>query len=438
MDTLWFMLDVISITAVVVVILLVFLILFEPGLYYRVAAPVHKLTQVEQLYLLQNLLGSRPTEADTVAVLATGRDFYPAQLAAIAAAQRTIHLEAYIFKPGRSADAFIAALTERARAGVRVRMIIDAIGSRKVTRRMLAELRAAGIQIHRYHAPRWYTVRRLNNRTHRNLLILDGCVGFIGGAGVADDWDRPSPPPWRDTVVRTSGEMVSGLQTVFAENWLECTGELLASEDNFPRDVLAHARRFTNGFVADLPGPVTGLVVGSTPTSGRSNQARVLIQYLLAAASSRIVICSPYFIPDRGIRTELLAARRRGVSVEIVAGGPHTDHHLVRRAGRKRFGPLLKAGVSIHEYASGMLHAKILLVDDRWAVVGTTNFDHRSFGINDEVNVLFVNEELVQRLTDDFEADVAASEPFSYADWQSRSLRERLLAWLGTALERHQ
>jgi cardiolipin synthase A/B len=434
MDAFWFFLDLVSVTAIAIVGLLVFLVLFEPGLYYRVSTPIHDSTDADKMRLLTGLIGGTVRRADEVDVLSSGEAFYAAELDAIAGAMHTVHVEVYIFEPGVIADRFIAALCERAEAGICVRVIIDALGSRSVWERTIRRLRGAGVEIHKYHPLRWYTIRRLNNRTHRNLLIVDGRVAFVGGAGIADHWCRSGPPPWRDVVVRISGPLTRGLQTVFAENWLECTGELLVGDTSFPKPL--RERGLRRPACADPP--ARGLVVGSTPSAGRSNQARMLIQYLLAAARDRIVICSPYFIPDRGIRSELIAARQRGVAVEVITNGPHTDHHLVRRAGRKRFGPLLRAGVTIHEYQRGMLHAKVLLIDETWAVVGSTNFDHRSFGINDEVNVALQSPAVARMLFANFEADRDASRPFTHRDWVNRTWRERLLAWLGTVLERHQ
>jgi cardiolipin synthase A/B len=438
MDLLWLLLDLVSIFAVVMLALLGFLLFFEPGLYYRLPAPVHCLPDREKVRLLTEQLGGQLRISDEVQVFSSGAEYYSAQLQAIGNARATVHLEAYIFHPGAVADRFIAALCERAAAGVRIRVIVDALGSRGLRRDSRRRLRGAGVEIYRYHAFRWYTIRRLNNRTHRNLLIVDSRTAFLGGSGIADYWLREDPPPWRDTVARVTGDLVRGLQTVFAENWLECTGELLTSSETFPQPLEEPSTSTSPPAREQVVHGVQGLTVGSTPTSGRSNQARVLIQYLLAAASTRILICSPYFIPDGGIRQELIRARERGVSVEIITGGPHTDHHLVRRAGRKRFGPLLRAGVRIYEYQPCMLHAKILLIDGKWTVVGSTNFDHRSFGLNDEVNVLLLGDAVNATLTRHFEADRGASRSFSYEDWLNRSWGERLLAWLGTIIERHQ
>ena len=316
-------------------------------------------------------------------------------------------------------------MTERAKAGVRVRVIIDGVGSIQTPRSYFRELVAAGGEVHRYHPLKLQTLRRWNSRTHRNLLLLDGTRACIGGAGVADHWARTEPPPWRDCVVIVTGQIVAGLQAVFAENWLECAGELLVGADAFA----AHA---------PAPGIASGLAIGSTPTAGGSTRARVVVQFLLASAQQTIDLCSPYFVPDLGIRRELMAACERGVRIRVLTGGPYGDHGIVRRAGRRRYGPLLAAGVAVHEYASHMLHLKALIIDGRWSLVGSANIDHRSFGLNDEVNLLVADAAFASQLTRAFDQDLIHSERVDLAAWQRRSFSERFLATLGRVIERHQ
>jgi cardiolipin synthase len=341
-----------------------------------------------------------------------------------------VHLEAYIFYPGRVADAVLEALCERARNGVRVRVIVDAIGSMRTRAAYFATLVAAGGSVQRYHPLHWRTFRRWNNRTHRNLLVVDGQVAFVGGAGVADHWSRSEPAPWRDCVLCVTGSIVAGLQAVFAENWLECTGELLIGGESSPAG---------NPSSTDSEdGVAPGIAVGSTPTAGRSTRARVLVQFLLATARESIDLCVPYFIPDLGIRRELVVACKRGVHVRILTGGPYSDHGIVRRAGRRRFAPLLKAGIELWEYAPRMMHAKVLIVDGRWVLVGSTNIDHRSFGLNDEVNLLVLSPVLGAQLLHTIEHDLTHSERLDLAGWRSRTWGERVLATLGRIIERHQ
>ncbi|MDY6948563.1 MAG: phospholipase D-like domain-containing protein [Pseudomonadota bacterium] len=408
---------------------LFYLVLFERGVFYRTSTAVHELSEPQRLRLLSALLGTPAQRIDSIRVLREGTDLYDVQLAAIAAAKHSVHLEAYIYYPGRIADAYLAALCERARGGVHVRVVIDAIGSLRTGPSYFEPLIAAGGQVSRYHPLHLHMLRRWNSRTHRNLLVLDGEVGFIGGAGVADHWCRVTPPPWRDCALRVTGPIVAGLQAVFAENWLESTGELLLGTDTF---ATGHSSR--SGADAEA----LGLAVGSTPTAGRSTRARVLVQFLLASARESIDLCSPYFVPDLGIRRELLAACARGVRVRVLSGGPYSDHGIVRRAGRRRYRVLLEAGVEIFEYSSRMMHAKVLVVDGRWALLGSTNIDHRSFGLNDEVNLLVSSDTLAAQLRGTFEQDLSQSRRFDLDAWHRRSWSERLLATLGRVIERHQ
>ncbi|HKZ73660.1 MAG TPA: phospholipase D-like domain-containing protein [Steroidobacteraceae bacterium] len=424
------LLDIAAILAALLLGYLLFLLLFERGTSYRTSEAVHHLDDAERLRILMTLLGTPAQPIGSLHVLREGAELYGSQIADVRAAKHSVHLEAYIFYPGQSADALLEALCERANAGVRVRVIIDAIGSLRTRRAHFAALIAAGGRVYRYHPLRWQMFRRWNSRTHRNLLVLDGTVAYIGGAGVADHWSRTEPPPWRDCVARVTGPIVSGLQAVFAENWLECAGELLVGSEALPAN--------TSGSDAQQDPFAIGMAVGSTPTAGGSTRARVLVQFLLATARERIDLCSPYFIPDLGIRRELLAARKRGVRVRILTGGPYSDHGIVRRAGRRRYGPLLEAGVEISEYSSNMMHAKLLIVDGCWTLLGSTNIDHRSFGLNDEVNLLVLSPDLGSQLQDTFEEDLLKSEILDLASWRSRSWRERVLATLGRLIERHQ
>ena len=422
------LIDVFSVLAILLLALLLYLVLFERGASYRTSVPVYHLDDAERMRVLSGILGASVGSIRSLQVFKEGPELYRAEIEAIRVAKHSVHVEAYIFHSGRSADAVLSALCERARAGVHVRVIIDAIGSLRTTRSYFAPLVAAGGVVHRYHPLHWHMLRRWNSRTHRNLLVVDGDIAFVGGAGVADYWNREEPPPWRDCVVRVTGPIVTGLQGVFAENWLECAGELLVGPDSFP-------------LAAKDDGPAefaSGIAVGSTPTSGGSTRARALVQFLLATARESIDLCTPYFIPDFGIRRELIAASKRGVHVRILTGGPYTDLALVRRAGRRRYGVLLEAGIEICEYSSHMMHAKVLVVDGSWSLLGSTNIDHRSFGLNDEVNLLVFSADLGAQLRQTFEDDLLHSQVLDIASWRRRSWGERFLATVGRLIERHQ
>lgn len=410
---------------------LLVLVLAEPGLRYAVNEAPPAPGDHELLGLIAALADAPVGWATRIEVIADGERFYAAMLASIAGARRGVHLEAFIFRRSAIADRFLAVLAERAKAGVRVRLVIDAIGCWNTPERYFAALRAAGGEVAWYQPVRWYTLKRFNNRTHRELLIVDGNEAFVGGAGVASWWHQPQAglPPWRDTVVRFQGPVVSSLQAVFAENWLESTGELLADAGSFP-DCRALQRPDAAARQA--------IVVAGTPSAGKATRARMLFQLLIASARRSVLIQSPYFLPDRSMRAELRRAAGRGVSVRVLVPGRHNNHPIARRASRRRYGELLEAGIEIAEYRPGMNHTKLLVVDGVLAVVGTSNFDNRSFGLNDEVNVVLADEQAVRALEQGFRQDEAACQRVEMADWHARSTTERALALIGILLERQQ
>lgn len=403
--------------------------LFEPALPYLVSnRNTDPLDSPHFVATLAALTGGHLTHNSRIEVFKNGENFYKAELAAITSARQSICLEAYIFQKGEVTGMFIDALEAKARAGVRVNVVIDSVGSYSFSESDVARVRAAGGNFQWYLPSRWYTWPRMNNRTHRELLIVDGRVGFIGGAGWADHWLKKmdgDKERWRDTMVRVEGEAAEGLQAAFVENFLESSGEILTGERYFP-----HVRD---------AGSSTALVIKSSPSMGRSTSARILFQMMLASAKKRIYITTPYFLPDASVRDEIARAiRERGVEVRIITPGPGTDHMLTRRSSRRLFGQLLEAGAKIYEYQSTMIHAKILLVDSQWAVVGSTNIDPRSFLLNDEVNLATPDQPVVQQLEKDFAEDLQSSREVSLAEWKTRSFAERVHEQLGSLLERQQ
>jgi cardiolipin synthase len=417
-----------AVVAIAFVGLLLFLALFAPGLPYTVATSTGlAVDSPEFLRVLAALGDAEPHERTRVDVLANGETYFEAELAAIRDARHSVNLEAYIFSEGQVTRWFVEALTERARAGVRVNLVLDAIGSLTTRARYFADLRAAGGRVSWYHPFRWYTLPRINNRTHRELIIVDGRIAFVGGSGLADQWrfDRGRKKRWRDTMFRVEGKAVRALQATFAENWVESAGEILAAPDYFPENAAF--------------GPATALVVNSSPTTGASTRARMLFQTLLACARTSINITTPYFLPDRSLRAELVRAiRERGVKVEIITPGRHTDQTLTRRSSRRLYGILLDAGGRIFEYEPAMMHVKSLVVDGLWCVVGSTNLDNRSFGLNDEINVAVRDADLARHLLEDFARDRAESREVHYREWRRRPLLERGYEWVGRLIERQQ
>jgi cardiolipin synthase A/B len=397
--------------------------------------PAYRITGAEELprndsedflLLVESLADAKVNRTGTIEVLANGDRFYPEALEAIRNARKSINLEAYIFHRGEIGRLYIEAMAERARAGVRVNLTLDAFGSIGARGDFLRPLTDAGGHIVKYNGLNWYRLLGLDNRTHRELLIVDGRTGFIGGAGIADQWYKGSgkAPRWRDTMVKVEGEAMPNLQATFAENWLNASGELLVGEAYFPE--------------IDCPRQTTSLVVNSTPTAGGSTRARVLFQLLLASARESISITTPYFLPDKSLMQELCRAIERGVAVRVLVPGRKSDHMLTRSTSRGAYGRLLHWGAAVYEYQPAMIHAKILIVDRQWAVVGSTNFDNRSFGINDEVNLALRDVAVAQRLEHDMEADLRQAQRVSLEDWRHRGVTERATELIGWVFERQQ
>src|SRR5688500_9894192 len=408
---------------------LVLVLLFTPRIDYRVTVPLRP-DNDDFVRVLQSTCQAAIHPRNKVEIFTDGAQFYPAMRDAILAAESSINLEAYIFQPGDVGDMLIDAMVERARAGVEVRIVMDAIGSVGMGGRSASRLRDAGCHLYFYQPIRWYRLHRLNNRTHRELLIIDGRVAFCGGAGVADWWLKPGRrrlrrhvPAWRDTAARIEGPIVAPLQGVFAENWLECGGEVLTSARDWP----------------DLgpAGVAEAMLVKSSPAD-RATTSRVVFQMLFDGAVSGIDISTPYFLPDKSLRRSLVRAARRGVRVRVIVPGPHTDQGLVRLASRRMYGELLGGGIRIFEYRPAMTHVKALMVDGTWAVIGTTNVDNRSFEHNDEVNVAFRESGVTARLQRDFESDLAAADEVTAKDWEERSAFEMMVGPICWILERQQ
>jgi cardiolipin synthase len=403
---------------------LILVLLFAPHIPYHLEGPLDAASD-HFVDVLEATCQTTLQKGNRIEVLTNGTAFYPAMLEAIRSARETVNMECYIFKKGEIGDRFIEALAERGRAGVRVTLVMDAIGSFGAFRQCARPLREAGCRVEPYQRITWYRLGRLNNRTHRELLVIDGRIGFVGGAGIADWWAKPhkGKPLWRDMMIRIEGPIVSDIQGVAAENWIECCGEILTGTDAYKPRAQA--------------GGSPAFVVKSSPAD-RATVSRVLFQTLIESAQKRVRIATPYFLPDRAFRRALRRTVKRGVEVTVLVPGPHTDQRWVRLASRRMYGQLAKSGLRIFEYEPGMTHVKALLVDDVWAVVGTTNLDNRSFEHNDEVNVAIRDASVVERLNADFETDLARSREVTFAAWKRRPLWEKLVgpgAWI---LERQQ
>lgn len=422
------LLRIISLISIIALVILILVGLFAPGLRYKLAPPPSApVESVQFLNELEPLVNSKITRNNNIEVIPNGENFYAAELDAMRQAQKSIDLEAYIFHKGRLTREVLDVLTERAKNGIKVNLVIDSMGSLSTQKRFFQSLRNAGGKVKWYHRLRLHNWFISNNRTHREITVVDGQTAFVGGAGYADWWryGTKNEPRWRDTMVRVQGDAVRAIQGTFVENWLEASGEILDGPDYFPP-------------ASNSSGNEIGLVIASTPSSGGSTRARILFQTLIASARKSINITTPYFLPDRSLREELVRAKQRGVDVRIVVPGKHADHALTRSSGRGEYGDLLKANALIYEYEPSMIHAKIMIVDGIWSVVGSTNFDNRSFGINDEVNLAIFDPAIAAKLNSDFEQDAAQSRQITFSDWKKRPILERILEDVGWVFHRQQ
>ena len=345
--------------------------------------------------------------------LINGVEIFPAMLAAIRSARESVTLETYIYWSGTIGAEFAEALAERARAGVRVHVLLDWIGT-DLDDAHLDRMRNAGVKVRRYNTPHWYNLARLNNRTHRKLLVIDGRIGFTGGVGIADVWrgDAQGPGHYRDTQFRLEGPAAGQMQSAFIDNWLQATGEVLDSRFYLPAIAAA--------------GPNEAQVFTSSPGGGAESM-QLMFLMSIASAGESIRLSASYFVPDDAAIGSFVEARRRGVRVQILLPGPYMDMPFVRRASRAHWEPLLEAGVEIWEYQPTMYHVKVMIVDERWVSAGSSNFDNRSFSINDEANLNVYDAKFARRQVEVFEDDLRSARRVSLDEWRSRSIWDRTL-----------
>ncbi|GAB3472995.1 phospholipase D-like domain-containing protein [Massilia terrae] len=367
------------------------------------------------------LLGPPIVEGNKVQVLVNGEQIFPAMLDAIRHAQKTISFETYIYWSGTIGQEFTEALSERARAGVKVHLMLDYIGSMKLDTRQLEAMRQAGVRVQRYHKPVWWKLARLNNRTHRKLLVIDGKIGFTGGVGIADKWrgHAQDEDHWRDTHFRIEGPAVGQMQAVFMDNWTKATGIVLDGDDYFP--------------ALDKVGDAPAQVFASSPTGG-SESMHLMYLMAITAAARTIDLSASYFVPDELAVDALVAAARRGVRIRIIVPGKKIDADLVRAASRRRWGNLLASGIRIAEYQPTMYHVKALIVDQRLVSVGSTNFDNRSFSINDEANLNILDPDFARAQSAIFDDDWRHARPVTLTGWEDRPMLEKLSDFLASAI----
>jgi cardiolipin synthase len=368
---------------------------------------------------LARLVGRAITTGESYVVLRNGAETFPAMINAINAAQTRISFETYIYSEGKVAERFTHALAAAARRGVRVQIVLDAVGASDSEREDLKSLQDAGAQIG------WFNphtgIEELNYRTHRKILVVDGEVAYVGGIGLADHWEgnADSPEHWRDTQFEARGPVVDNIEAGFHENWIETGGVV-------------------EPIVAPKAGPPAGtarsIVVWSSSEAG-SNALKLLYLLTIGAARKTLDIQSPYFITDESTKWSLLEARKRGVRVRVLTEGDVTDAKPVKFAGRAQYESLLASGIEIYEYQPTMMHVKAMVVDGVISIVGSANFDNRSLELNDELNVVVAGRDLASRITSDFEEDIRRSSKIDLEEWRSRPFhirgRERLWSFFG-------
>jgi len=384
----------------------------ESGHGYRLRGDVD-VAEPSFLRAAESITGAPVSYGNDVDLLINGDRIFPAYVEAIREAEETVNLLTYAYWRGDIAIEVADTVCEKASAGVECNVILDAVGAAKIDRKLVAKMRDSGVQVCFFRPPKPYAVKRLQHRTHRKLLIVDGRIGFTGGVGIAEEWtgDAQDPDHWRDTHVRVRGPVVRGLQGAFAENWLECTGDVLAGDRYLP-----YIEEVDDG------GPMQ--VMRSSATIGDTN-AEALVFLAVAAAKRSIELTSAYFVPRPAFTDALVEAAERGVDLRILVPGSHIDKEFVRTAGRAAYDDLLGAGIEIFEYCPTMLHAKTITVDGAWASVGSVNFDNRSFQLHDEVTLCVQSERFAAELHDAFERDLESSERIDPGEWSDRPITQR-------------
>jgi cardiolipin synthase len=361
---------------------------------------------------MTGMTGMPLVPGNKVAIFNNGDEFFPAMLDAIESAERSVTMEQYIFWEGDVGRRFAEAFAEKARSGVAVKLLLDAVGSSTLGEPIVKILEAGGCQLAWYRPIHWYTVIRANHRTHRKSVIVDGRIAFTGGAGLADHWlgTAEGSRSWRDVMIRVEGPAALEQQSGFAQSWLQSTGEILTGHDYFP-----------------LPSPAGSVSVQTILSSPFEGTGAAGTMHLIAIQCARrhLYVANPYFIPDARMIDMLLNACRRGVAVKLMVAGKHNDTWWARQNSVRLYGRLLAAGVEIFEFLPTMLHQKILMVDDAWASVGTANFDNRSLALNEETSVCFHDRPLVTELCAAFLDDLERCEKVTAAGWKRRGLWQR-------------
>ena len=363
---------------------------------------------------IEALTGSPHVSGNQLKLLINGDQIFPPMLQAIRTAKRTINFLTYVYWRGEIGKVFADALCERARAGVRCNVLIDALGAEKIGKKLIKDMTEAGVHVERFRPVGWVNITRLDNRTHRKILVVDGKLGFTGGVGIADEWtgNAQDKKHWRDSHLQVEGPAVRGLQGAFLENWLEATNEILTGEAYLP-----HLPELDN----DSKVQITRSSAGKGAT-----EMETLFYLALSVAEKRIWLTTAYFAPRETFVDLMCFAAERGVDVRLMVPGIHSNKIIARETGRKDYTRMLNYGVRIFEYQPTMLHAKTITIDSVWASIGSSNFDNRSFLLNDEANLSTQDRDFVTQLDTQFEQDLERCKEITLDNWKSRSFSERI------------
>ncbi|MCY0929347.1 phospholipase D-like domain-containing protein [Streptomyces sp. H27-H1] len=362
---------------------------------------------------LERLIGIAATEGNALTVLRNGDEIFTAMLDSIRTAEHTIDMMTFVYWRGDIARQFAQALADRARAGVRVRLLLDGFGSRLIEQDLLDLMEDAGADVAWFRKPLHLSPLKQNHRCHRKVLVVDEQTAYTGGVGIAEEWcgDARNENEWRDTHVQLRGPAVDGVAAAFAQNWAECHDTLFDDRDRFTEHV-------------PQGGAVVQVVRGSASIGWQDMQT--LIRVAIESAQQRFRLATAYFAPDVYFIELLCAAARRGVEVEILLPGPHTDKRVCRLAGQRFYADLLACGVKIFEYQPTMMHAKVITVDQIAALTGSTNFNRRSLDHDEEVMLAVLDEDFTATLDLHFDQDLRASEQMEQGRWNRRSAAQRL------------
>ncbi|WUS42581.1 phospholipase D-like domain-containing protein [Kitasatospora sp. NBC_01250] len=373
---------------------------------------------------LERLIGIAATEGNELVPLRNGDEIFPAMLQAIHEAQYTVDMTTFVYWRGDIAHHFAHALASKAQQGIRVRLLLDGFGSRLIERDLLDLMDAAGVQVAWFRRPAWLSPLKQNHRCHRKVLVIDARTAFTGGVGIAEEWcgDARNPQAWRDTHVQVRGPAVDGIAAAFAQNWAECREDALYDA----------ADRFGEH---EQPGDAVVQVVRGSASVGWQDM-QTLLRVVITSAQERLRLATAYFAPDHYFIDLLCTAASRGVQVEILLPGPHTDKRVCQLAGERFFEELTACGVKIWQFQPTMMHAKVLTVDGIATLVGSTNFNRRSLDHDEEIMLAAVDERFTARLDQHFDEDLARSEPLDPARWRRRSAGRRVLE-ASTAPIRH-